>query len=440
VRAFKVRLYIRVRLPDGRHSFLDPAWNKNHTLRVGHALVAGKPEHYPGATYYLRFLRNDKRVWRAVGRDPDRALAALRNTEHDLHGAALGRGIQNGSQSAESPELEPLPKSEASLMILPPRATPLAEAIAAYMSEVRRFRSPKTIAACEHILTLFGSRFPDKLIQSITREDLLDHMVALQKRGLAQRTIHNHVARIGTLLRANKITGLLTHADKPKYDEKAPSAYDADQLKALFDVADSEERLLFEFFLGTGFREQEVMHCTWRNVDLKGKVITVMSKPEFGFRVKDKEERSVPVPDSLIDALTRRKSESKSLLVFPGPNGKPNGHFLRILQQLAFRAGLNCQECIRKPKKSKTGKAKTVKSCTTEAICGEWGLHKFRKTFATFHSEAGVSPRTIQTWLGHSDLATTLRYLAVADLRSARTRSQVNGSFAALLSGGPART
>ena len=395
MRAFKVRLYIRVRLPDGRHSFLDPAWNKNHTLRVGHAVVAGKPEHYPDATYYLRFLRNDKRVWRAVGRDPDRALAALRNTEHDLRGAALGRGIQNDSQSGESPVLESPAKSEASLTILP-RETRLDEAIAAYMSEVRRFRSPKTIAACEHILTLFGSRFPDKLVRSITREDLLDHMVALQKLGLGQRTIHNHVARIGTLLRANKITGLLAHSDKPKYDEKAPSAYGGDQLKPLFDVADSEERLLFEFFLGTGFREQEVMHCTWRNIDFKGKVITVISKPEFGFRVKDKEERSVPVPDSLVEALTRRKKESKSLLVFPGPNGKPNGHFLRILQQLAFRAGLNCRECIRKQKKSKTGKMKAQTSCTTHPICGEWGLHKFRRTFATFHSEAGVSPRTIQ--------------------------------------------
>lgn len=395
-------------------------------------MVAGHSEHYPDATYYLRFLRNGKRVWQRVGRDPDRALAALRNTEHDLHGAALGRGIQNGSRSLEPPEPEPLPKSEASLPILLPRETPLAEAIAAYMSEVRRFRSPKTIAACEHILTLFGSRYPKKSIQAITREDLLGHMTELQKRGLGQRTIHNHLARIGTLLRPNKITGLLAHSDKPKYDEKAPSAYNCDQLNALFACATPEERILFEFFLGTGFREQEVMYCTWRNIDLKGKVISVRSKPEMGFQVKDKEERSVPVPDSLIEALTRRKLQSTSMLVFPGPNGKPNGHFLRMLQQLAFRAGLNCQECIRKPRKSKTGKAKTAKSCATEAICGEWGLHKFRKTFATFHSEAGVSPRTIQTWLGHSDLATTLRYLAVAELRSMRTRIQVNNSFAAL--------
>ena len=184
MRTFKVRLYIRVRLPDGNHSFLDPAWNRNHTLRAGHALVAGKPEHYPDATYYLRFLRNGKRVWQRVGRGPDRALAALRNTEHDLHGVALGREIQDVPRSVGSPKPEPLPKSEASMTVPVSREMPLTEAIAGYMAEVRQFRSPKTIAACEHILKLFGSRYPKKTIQAITRADLLGHMCELQNRGL----------------------------------------------------------------------------------------------------------------------------------------------------------------------------------------------------------------------------------------------------------------
>jgi site-specific recombinase XerD len=46
------------------------------------------------------------------------------------------------------------------------------------------------------------------------------------------------------------------------------------------------------------------------------------------------------------------------------------------------------------------------------------------------HHEAGVSARTLQAWLGHSDLETTLAYLQVADMRSKRTREQVNHSFA----------
>jgi integrase len=130
----------------------------------------------------------------------------------------------------------------------------------------------------------------------------------------------------------------------------------------------------------------------------------------------------VPVPDSLIALLERRKRASSSPFLFPGKNGRTDGHFLRTLQSLAHRAGLNCGECVNKKKQS----------CLKHAICGGWGLHKFRKTFATMHSEAGVPAPTIQRWLGHSDLATTLRYLAIADLRSERTRQQVNTTFAGL--------
>jgi integrase len=161
---------------------------------------------------------------------------------------------------------------------------------------------------------------------------------------------------------------------------------------------------------------------------MKSKVASVWSKPEMGFRVKDKEERSVPVPDSLIEVLANRKKRSTSVLIFPGKNGKPNGHFLRKLQKLAFQAGLNCRECV----------TRGGQTCSDRPVCGEWGLHKFRKTFATMHSEAGVSAPTIQRWLGHADLSTALRYLAVADLRSERTRNQVNASFAMLSTGGAA--
>jgi len=59
-----------------------------------------------------------------------------------------------------------------------------------------------------------------------------------------------------------------------------------------------------------------------------------------------------------------------------------------------------------------------------------WILHRFRETFATLHHANGVPARTIQLWLGHESLETTLRYLADAELISEKTRSQVNGSFA----------
>lgn len=403
MRSPTVRLYIRVRRAEGSYAYTDPAWNKNRTLRAGYAMVDGQPEPHPEGVYYLRFLRGTKRVWQSIGTEPDGALAALHNKEHDLQAIALGRSA-------------PEPAAEVKLQIT------VGDGVARYLADIRRFRAAKTIAACERILGLFKETFGVRSVASLRREDILDHMDALRQKGLAPRTIYNHVMRIKGFLRSQGVTGLLKTEDIPDYDEPEVEAYDADQLDALFRAADPEERLLYEFFLNSGFRDQEVRYCTWRNVDFKGKVISVKSKPELGFRPKDKEERSVPVPDSLIAALAARKQASKSPYLFPGTNGGPDGHFLRRLQTLAHRAGLNCGECINKKKQS----------CGDRAICSRWGLHKFRKTFATMHCEAGVPVTTIQRWLGHSDLATTLRYLAIADFRSEKTRQQVNATFAGL--------
>jgi hypothetical protein len=46
------------------------------------------------------------------------------------------------------------------------------------------------------------------------------------------------------------------------------------------------------------------------------------------------------------------------------------------------------------------------------------------------HHESGGSARTLQAWLGQSNLETTLRYLRIADLRSDRIRLQVDKTFA----------
>ena len=55
-------------------------------------------------------------------------------------------------------------------------------------------------------------------------------------------------------------------------------------------------------------------------------------------------------------------------------------------------------------------------------------LHKFRATFATRCLWAGVDLRTVQSWLGHSDIESTMRYLKPS--RSQKTRDKVNEIFA----------
>jgi site-specific recombinase XerD len=43
--------------------------------------------------------------------------------------------------------------------------------------------------------------------------------------------------------------------------------------------------------------------------------------------------------------------------------------------------------------------------------------HKFRATFATHLLQRGVDIRTVQELMGHTNIQTTMRYLAVADER-----------------------
>lgn len=272
------------------------------------------------------------------------------------------------------------------------------------------------------MLNLFGESVGTIRLDKLTDEDMLRHIASLQALGLAPRTISNHFNRISTMLRLHGIKDILRKEDRPKYDEKEPDAYTREELTALFQVADAEERLLFTFFLQTGFREREVMFCTWRDVDFDGQVIKVRAKRNMGFRIKDCEERSVPVPDSLLAALKERRHVSTSILVFPGRDGKPDGHYLRRLKRLALESQINCGQCI----------DKQGRSCAVHPVCQGAILHEFRRTFATMHHEAGVSARTIQLFLGHASLDVTLRYLAGADLRSDRIREQVNGTFSAV--------
>jgi integrase/recombinase XerD len=102
--------------------------------------------------------------------------------------------------------------------------------------------------------------------------------------------------------------------------------------------------------------------------------------------VKDFEERTVPLPDALIEMLQEhRKRHPTERLIFPGENGEPDHHLIRRLKCLAFKAGLNCGRCVSKNKKP--GQEET---CDRFPICKEWTLHRFRKTFATMHADAGV--------------------------------------------------
>ena len=211
----------------------------------------------------------------------------------------------------------------------------------------------------------------------------------------------NRWLAFAAFLKHHGIVGLSKKGDAPKFVEAEPECYEKEEVASFFAACESQ-RLLFEFLLKTGVRMQEAMYCTWADFDFKEKTFRVKANPEFNFRPKSWEERTIPLEEGLAAKLqARQKALKRSGLVFPTRSGKPNNKMLQACKRIAKRAGLD-------PEK--------------------FWLHKFRATFCTWHADAGVPIPTIQLWMGHKDMATTMRYLRPN--RSAEARAKFNATFA----------
>jgi integrase len=219
------------------------------------------------------------------------------------------------------------------------------------------------------------------------------------------RSCWNKFSNMMSFFKAQGISAGVKKNDWPSYVEETPETYEKAELDVLFAACDAQEKLYFEFFLMTGMREQEVMHTYWSDVNFKLNTVTVSAKTLFDFTPKMYKGREIPVPASLVESLRVAKAKAKlgSPLLFPTSGGKPHGDFLNILKARAKDAGLDVES---------------------------FWLHKFRATFATWHLQAGVDLRTVQSWLGHTDLASTMRYLRPA--RGAGVQQKVNHTFAAM--------
>lgn len=265
----------------------------------------------------------------------------------------------------------------------------LDKAIDAYLTETKKSRKPKTYDAYSVSLRYFYERVGNKAMKDIDRGDLLNFAAFLRdEKEQGPRSCYNKFENSATFLKRHGISlkalGITSH-DWPQYVEEEPEIYEQDFLDKFFAECTEEERLLFEFFLMTGMREQEVIYATDKSLDFESSAIIVKQNPTYGWTPKMYKGRTIPVPKALTAKLKKMLVErGKGSLLFPTSNGKPKFDFLDMAKAIARRAGLPEDEV--------------------------W-LHKFRATFATRALWSGVDLRTVQDWMGHTDISSTMRYL-----------------------------
>jgi integrase len=307
------------------------------------------------------------------------------------------------------------------------KRTPLKLAIEKFL-DLKRDKAAKTLAQYTLVLNQFKEQAGIRFIDEVTSDVLDSYKRYLEKEDFAPKTIKNRLLIVCFLLKKNGIQNSTKLVEMPTIEDEVAEPYTRQQLDALFVYFDrqglEEENQRYRFFLGSSLREREVMFTQWDDINFERGTVRVHAKKDMGFTVKNHEARVVPLPTDVVEMLkSRHKNRPHDRWLFVSSNGKPEGHFLRKLKTHALRAGLNCGRC--KSTETKGGydhKREVEVTCKTDDICGQWKLHRFRKTRATRWMEAGIPIRNIQRWLGHRSLETTMVYLGLTGVEDLREK------------------
>ena len=398
----------------GRWRFAPAAKRPNGNIHWDHVLIDGVPKSHPEGKYFIEWREGGIRRRKSVGSIPSEVLGEAQRQRALLDAKAAGIEVA-------APDARPATRQ---LLV--------SDAADRYLRDVKMNKSRSTFSHYNHCLGLFKQSLTKAAVDAIDRDDIMDFQAYLYKLGLSARTVKHKTIIVTSFLKTLGVRGLLGKSDWPSYTEEDPEIYTPEELRKFFSACTPDEFLLFQFFLHSGFRDAEVRHALWTDLDFLHGTVKVTRKAAnksrtWKFDPKGKRTREVPLPDVLLKLLQEAQEVSNSRLIFPSkphwkapnarPGGKPSDEFLERCKAIAYRAGLNCGDC-----ENSAGEICAVAPC-----CEQYFLHKFRATFATMHLQSGVDILTVSTWLGHKDVKTTMRYLTSA--RGADVRKKVNAGL-----------
>ncbi len=339
-------------------------------------------------SYYLRFTEAGKRIVKPAGHDFKDAVLALHNKE--LHREFGLRGV-------DAPET----------LTTTSRVT-LADAAAQFIANQKALdKSDSTIYGYTRAVEQFQVSTFKVYLDQIDRQDILNFIGWMRKhvptrdRGQQNGTIRTRLACLSVFLLENKIENPLPNREWPKTDEREVEAFTTEEINQLISKASIDEADLILFLLYTGFRDDEVAHTYYSDVNFTGGTINISNKPELNFTIKNRKQRKsdITLPADFLKRLKeRRERNTEGSLIFPNSKGTPDTSLLTRVRAAA----------------EKSGYAKY------------FGLHKFRKTFGTMYGERfGIV--NAQHLLGHADIRTTQKYLAKTKIAASAVEELFSG-------------
>jgi len=228
-----------------------------------------------------------------------------------------------------------------------------------------------------------------KLFDQVAADTLAED---LEIDGRSLDTVNKYLSSVRVMLRKGHERGLVKgHLPKldhhPQAGERRINFFDYEEEKRITFILRGTEfeevADLFIIFIETGMRTSEGRFLQWRDVDLVDGVIRIWGVDPEGAGTKTGKSRRIPITKRAREILEKRKNENVNLhrRVFPNANKST----LRIAwYKVREVTGNDSKDFI-------------------------W--YTTRHTCATRLIRAGVGVHVIQTWLGHSSIETTMRYI-----------------------------
>lgn len=175
-----------------------------------------------------------------------------------------------------------------------------------------------------------------------------------------------------------------------------------ESLKALIDVADRDFRVKLIFAAASGVRAGELHALRWRHLDLdKGEVTIEARVDAYGEEDVTKTAagmRTVPVGAGVATMLKEWKLRSTFKkpgdLVFPNKRGDHTGHDNMVKRQFLPLFA--------------TAATKHQEDPAAHPAVERFNWHALRHYAVSTWIEAGLAPKTVQTFAGHSSLQITM--------------------------------
>jgi integrase/recombinase XerD len=233
-------------------------------------------------------------------------------------------------------------------------------------------------------------------VADILREDVLDHIGALQAQGLSPRSCARHLSAIRRFHRFLLDENIASHDpaasfDAPRLTRTLPHYLSAEEIERLLAAPEKDpenaerDSAILELFYSCGLRISELAGLPLKNIDLDEGFVRVRGKGAK-VRLVPLGARAAAKIRRWLDVRAKGPIHMDALFLSKRGRGMSRGIIWRIVKYYARAA--NIQQNVTP--------------------------HMLRHSFATHLLDHGADLRAVQEMLGHADIGTTQIYTHVS--------------------------